>query len=317
MPQYEYDPSFFNEARGTLQDAAREAMPSTVMRDTAASRIRARLSGAQQGQEMQLKNQFAGRGLSTSGMFNAPTGALNQSRSNYMGTLGSALADNEMNFEKSRQEGAKILTSIGEGQAALGLGMNRAGNDYANTGIASARQAADAAFQTGSLANDSRRQAADAAFQTGSLANDADRQAADAAFQTGTLNENTASRQAETLLDSLKTFGQYGNVSGQHQFKAFADAIQALFRQQGMEVGDFGEYAPPPGSTGGSGGPSGRPSGDSNLPAAETATGLDSNGKPYTPPPRAPGYTGGKPGGTGPGGIGTGGSNRRSSRYGR
>lgn len=206
-PAPAYDTEYFNQAQNTFQQAAQNALPSAQLRDTAASRIRARMAGAQNAQNQSLQDAYASRGRANSGAFQ---GDLLRSNAAGQSALATGLADNEANYLKAQQEGANILKGIGEGQASLGIAKNKALTDFGQLNI------------------------------------DDSRQRADEAFQTGTLDENATRRKFETALEGLKTFGQYGNVSGQQQYSAFANALRSLFGQAGIDVPDFSTGAPPP-----------------------------------------------------------------------
>lgn len=234
-----YDNDYFNQSRNYFQQAAEAAMPSTQLRDTAASRIRSRLAGASQAQNQQLQDSFAARGLANSGAYQ---GAFARQSAAQQGALASGLADNEANYLAARQQGAGILGNLGQGLGSLGT----------------QRQEADT----------------NQAFSEGRLG-----------VERGTLQESIDRRKNEQVLEALKTFGEYGNVSGQRNYAQFAQAIQALLGNSGVPFDTSGFAAPQPQQSGDS---LRNPSGSGDAPRPQTNSNssanaaLASNGRTYS-----------------------------------
>lgn len=110
------DTSGYGVANPYFERAAADASPSLAAYDTAAARIRNRVEGKQKANAMQIRDQFAGRGLSSSGLYE---GAQRQNREAAMGAYATGLADLEDDYNKSRQEGARILQGIGSDAGQL------------------------------------------------------------------------------------------------------------------------------------------------------------------------------------------------------
>jgi hypothetical protein len=235
-----YDPQYFQQAQNSFQQAAEAAMPTTQLRDTAASRIRSRLAGAGAAQNMQLQDSFAARGRANSGAYQ---GAQMQQNAAQQGALATGLADNEMNYLKARQEGANVLRGVGEGYNALGKssGDLQIAQQQANT---------DQAFSEGRLA-----------------------------VERGTLDENIQKRQAEQVIESLKTFGQYGNVAGQKNYSEFANAIKDILGRAGIRFDPTGFTAPTQGSGTTTGGTTG---GTTTTPTTSAPGVLAADGATYS-----------------------------------
>lgn len=110
------DTSGYGVANPYFERAAADASPSLAAYDTAAARIRSRVEGKQKANAMQIQDQFAGRGLSASGIHE---GQQRQNREAGMGAYATGLADLEEDYNKSKQEGARILQGIGSDAGQL------------------------------------------------------------------------------------------------------------------------------------------------------------------------------------------------------
>lgn len=128
-----YDFSQYASQATNAYNQALAARPSEASRDTAAARVRSRLQGAQGGVEQQLGDEFAGRGISGSGMYR---GELGKSRGTYLGSLSSGLADNEKNYNDSLNSWANTMVNVGQGFAQLGSTSVNAKNLYDQIGVA-------------------------------------------------------------------------------------------------------------------------------------------------------------------------------------
>lgn len=183
-----YDFSTYANQATSAYNQAMLYKPSEASRDTAASRVRSRLQGAQGGIESQLADTFAGRGVAGSGMYR---GELNKSRGNYIGSLATGLADNEKNYQDSLGTWANTMANIGQGFGQLGQQSVQAQNLFdqiqlgnKNASITEADNNARNAISAESNKIQSRQV------------------------------DNTAKNNTQTsLIDLLKTFGQYGNTS--------------------------------------------------------------------------------------------------------
>ena len=204
-PIPQYDPTFFNDAKQTFQQAASAAMPTDQLRDTAASRIRARLAGQASAQNQQLQDMYAARGRLGSGAYQ---GAFQQQNAAQQGALASGLADNEATYLKARQEGANILKGIGEGYGALGIGSSQAQSQLAGAET-------DRMFGEGRLAN-----------------------------ERGVLQESIDRRKNEQVIEAMKAFGEYGNVAGEENYKGFSGAIKSLLEGAGVHFDPTNFTAP-------------------------------------------------------------------------
>lgn len=121
---------YFTQSANTLNQAASNALPSIQSRDTAAARVRARLAANSRAIQSGLQDTLGGRntGRLISG--------LNRNYADTQNALASGLADVENNYQTQRQQGAQVLSGIGQNQASLGTGLATALDQEAQTGLA-------------------------------------------------------------------------------------------------------------------------------------------------------------------------------------
>ena len=179
-----YAEDLFDLSKSALTSGVQNALPSVQDRETASSRLRSRLMGAQGGLESQIRDQYAGRGFSNSGSLQ---GALNKSRGQYLGQLGSGLADIEEDFGKRLQEGSRTLLGAGQTAGELGLG--------------SQRQALEETLGLGNLGLGGKRLALDETLGLGKLG-----------LEGAALDQERKAQQAKNVLDAFLAFGAFGNL---------------------------------------------------------------------------------------------------------
>lgn len=191
---------YFNQASNMFGQAAQYAIPLESDLDKASTRVSQRLARNQQGLEGQIKDRFAGRGLSNSGLYDS---SLGRSRSEYQGNLGSALGELEGEYAKRRQEGANTLLGIGSGYG-------------------------DIASKSGELGLGQQRLGLEETLGLGEIATK----------QSAIEAEKKANKQ-KNLIDSLLAFGTYGNIkeadgTGTQFDSNFDDLIAKLFGSLGV-----------------------------------------------------------------------------------
>lgn len=120
----EYDPQYFTSAKSNYTNAAANAMPSAASRDTASARVRSRLGGAYNANNQQLVDQY---GPNNQGQLRQ---AQERARQGYQNSLASGLTDIELGYADKQQEGAKILSGIGDGYSNLGAAQGTVRNAY-------------------------------------------------------------------------------------------------------------------------------------------------------------------------------------------
>jgi hypothetical protein len=114
----------YDAARKAFGQASSAAMPSIQSLDTAAARVRSRVSGQTAANEQKIRDQFAGRRISNSGGMQRN---LRQNQAAGTQAYATGLTDLETDFWDKRQKGAEILSGIGTGYKGLGSDINEAG----------------------------------------------------------------------------------------------------------------------------------------------------------------------------------------------
>ena len=99
--------------------------------DNAAARVRARVQGQTTGNAQQIRDQFAGRGMSNSCLMQ---NQLQRNQQAGQGAYAQGLADLENTFEQSRLRSAQGLNEVGQGFAAQA--QNQAANQLQSQNIA-------------------------------------------------------------------------------------------------------------------------------------------------------------------------------------
>jgi hypothetical protein len=123
-PNYGAATNSFNQAQRTYQQS-----PQSF--DNAAARVRARVQGQTTGNENQIRNTFAGRGTSNSGMMQ---NQLARNRQAGQGAYAQGLTDLENTFEQSRLASAQGLSNIGSNFANMANAQNQ--NQIQSQGLA-------------------------------------------------------------------------------------------------------------------------------------------------------------------------------------
>lgn len=125
QPQYT---NYFSQADQALQQARTAAMPSAAARDTAAARVRSRVAGQTKANMQQVDDAYTRRGS-----FYGSGGrdrALRSVQAAGDNALATGLADVELGFLDKQQQGANILSGIGNQYGQLGTSYNKLGMDY-------------------------------------------------------------------------------------------------------------------------------------------------------------------------------------------
>lgn len=99
--------------------------------DNAAARVRSRVQGQTTGNAQQIRDQFAGRGMSNSGLMQ---NQLQRNQQAGQGAYAQGLSDLENTFEQSRLRSAQGLNEVGQGFAAQA--QNQASNQLQGQNIA-------------------------------------------------------------------------------------------------------------------------------------------------------------------------------------
>jgi hypothetical protein len=115
-------------ARQSFMQAQQGFNQSPQSFDNAAARVRNRVQGQTTGQGQQIRDQFAGRGMSNSGLMRNEL-ARNQQAG--QGAYAQGLADLENTFEQSRLQSAQGLAGIGQQMGALGMGQQGQADQFA------------------------------------------------------------------------------------------------------------------------------------------------------------------------------------------
>jgi len=252
----ELDESFFQQAGQQFQQAAASALPSQQDITTASDRLTSRLASAQASQQRQAQNQAAGLGRSRSGEAARRQGDI---RGQTLGALGTGLADIQEDFNRRRQEGAGILSNIGQGltglgtaqtQGRVGLGTLGVEQQQANTlqqqvanqlelgrgQLGVSQQEADTGAQ--SVANQLQiaqeqneierlRQAFEQSFGEGRLG-----------LEQAALDETQAQNDFRNILDSLATQGTIGAIAATPELPPeFVGQFNALLEQLFAQTG--------------------------------------------------------------------------------
>lgn len=121
-----YDPSQFTLANQNLAQASQYALPSLAAQETASDRIARRVAAQNAAQNRTLQNRLGAAGRGGSGTFR--NGVL-QNNQNAQTALATGLADLELGFADKQQQGAQLLTGIGNQYQQGGLGLGRLQNE--------------------------------------------------------------------------------------------------------------------------------------------------------------------------------------------
>ena len=190
QPQAKIDTSMF-------QTAANNAMPSVQSLDTAAARVRSRLSGQNKANTQSIANQFGGS--KNVGGYNQSMAQNNAARQN---AYAQGLTDLQQDFWNKQQTGAGILGNIG---AAMTGAQNTANQIASNFGTTMAGIGTDYDIAGQKNINDWF-------LGQGGLSNEANKINKDydisSKFNEGTFRAN----KANTLSDLMKTLFQFGNA---------------------------------------------------------------------------------------------------------
>lgn len=122
-----YSGTNFNQAQGAYQNAQQYAMPSAASRDTAAARVRNRLSGQTAANVQRVNDTYANRGMLNSG---ARDRAVRDTYNSGDNALASGLTDLELGFSQQQQEGANILGNLAQGMTQNESARQQAQNQY-------------------------------------------------------------------------------------------------------------------------------------------------------------------------------------------
>lgn len=150
-----YQSGNFNQAQGAYQNAQQYAMPSAASRDTAAARVRNRLSGQTQANVQRQNDMYSQRGMTNSG---ARDRAIRDTYAAGDQALASGLTDLELGFSAQEQEGANILGNLAQGmtqnEAARNQAMQQRNELLSNYDLEAGRQRIEQQLGLGRLSND-------------------------------------------------------------------------------------------------------------------------------------------------------------------
>lgn len=113
-------PSYATETTDYFNRAGQYAMPSAQSRDTAAARVRSRVQAQTTANQAQIQDKYRGMGRLNTGGYRYAQG---QNMAAGQHELATGLANLESDFADKEQEGAKILSGVGQGYAGYGLGL--------------------------------------------------------------------------------------------------------------------------------------------------------------------------------------------------
>ena len=175
-----FDNNLFTEAQNSFQQASGAALPSPESLDTASARVRSRVEGRQRALDQQTGARFAQSGGANTGGLGA--GRRNNTAST-QGAFATGLADLEEGFLEKQQQGAGILSQIGQGQGQLGslFGNLEIGREGVRQG--DERLDLERLFGQQRLDNEGRA-----------------------------IDETIEQRKANTLIDFFQNFGAIGNT---------------------------------------------------------------------------------------------------------
>lgn len=122
-----YQKGFLPYDNSGFQNAAQYALPSAASRDTAAARVRSRISGQTAANLQRVNDTYAQRGMTNSG---ARDRAVRDTYAQGDNALASGLTDLELGYSGQQQQGAQILGNMAQQQQALANDYNKNNIDY-------------------------------------------------------------------------------------------------------------------------------------------------------------------------------------------